>query len=182
MCQIPIEPKESIDFLDISFKSATILIALFNVYFATKVFNFKNKKDDNEKESDRKIQLLKTIILDHNLKNFYSIFDEIDIELNKLKTPNLTDEEKGTIDSSVADLFIKLRRKFYDPLLAIENNLYDTIKANCDELQSNLSNVIFDQGINLSHLPKYEDSIDEKLTVCKTKIVQILFTYRGGNS
>lgn len=178
MCEIP-EPQESIDYLEIIFKSATILIALFNVIFAVKIFSIKNKKDDSYKESDRKMQLLKTLVLDHNLKNFYSTFDDIEKELIKLKTPQLTDIEKEAIDSNIADLFIKLRRKFYDSLLGIETILYDNIESQCDSLQGHFSETIFDQGINLSHTPKYDEVINEKLINTKTEIIKQLFSYRG---
>ena len=180
MCYIPIQPETSTDYLDIAFKSATICIALFNAYFAIKIFRDKNKKDDTEKERDRKIQLLKTLVLDHSFKNFYTIFDEIENELIKLKQPNLTDQDKQTIDSQIQDLFIKLRRKFYDSLLAIEEALYDKIENKCDELQSHFSLTIFDQGIILSHTPKYDDLINEKLIDTKTEIIKTLFGYRGG--
>ena len=175
MCNVTVPPQESLDYLDIAFKSATICIALFNIYFASKIFRIKNKKEDSEKERDRKIQLLKTLVLDHNLKHYYSVFDEIEAKLTELKTPNLNDENKSAIDTSIADLFIKLRRKFYDSLLAIDNALYNTIIGYSDELQTNLTNAIFDPGVNLSHAPKYDELIQEKVINTKTEIIKKLF-------
>jgi len=180
MCYIPFQPEQSPDYLDIAFKSATICIALFNAYFAIIIFRIKNKKDDKEKESDRKMQLLKTLVLDHNLKNFYVIFDELEVELIKLKQPNIVDQDKQLIDSNIQDLFIKLRRKFYDSLSAIEETLYYNIEKKCDELQSHFSLTIFDQGINLSHTPKYDELINERLINTKSEIIKTLFSYRGG--
>jgi hypothetical protein len=179
MCQPIIQPQNTVDYLDIAFKSATICIALFNVYFATKVFKLKNQKDDSEKERDRKIQLLKTLVLDHNLKYFYSDFEEIENKLVELRTPNLDDKMKSAIDTNVAELFIRLRRRFYDSLLAIDNSLYDIIVDFSDDLQAHISNTIFDQGINLSHGPKYEELIKEKIISTKTEIIKELFNYRG---
>jgi hypothetical protein len=181
MCHITIEPEQTIDFLDVTFKSATILIALFNAYFAIMIFKVKNKKDDLEKERDRKLQLLKTLILDHSFKNFYETLEEIELELLKLKQPNLSVLNKQVIDSNIQTLFIKLRHKFYDSLLAIEESLYEKIKNKCDELQSHISLTIFDQGVNLSHEPKFDDLISEKLINTRSNIIKILFDYRGGD-
>jgi hypothetical protein len=178
----PISPQETTNYLDIAFKVATISIAIFNAIFAIKIFNLKTEQDKIDKNRDRKIQLLKTLILDHNFKNFYSIFDEIEDELIKLKETNLSDDKKSIIDSNLSELFIKLRRKFYDSLLAIETPLYDEIKKQSDELQSHFSLTIFDPGINLSHIPKYDDLINEKLINTKTAIIKELFGYRGGDS
>jgi hypothetical protein len=179
MCHIPIEPQNTVDYLDIAFKLAAICIALFNVIFAINIFRIKNKKDDSEKEKDIKIQLLKTLVLDHNLKYFYSVFDEIESELLKLKAPNLNDNQKSKIDSDIADLFIKLRRRFFDSLLAIDDDLYDVVIDFSDELQGHLTNSIFDQGVNLSHAPKFDELIKEKIIKTKTEIIRKLFNYRG---
>lgn len=179
MCTTITQPEQTNNIMDLLFKIATILIAFFNAYFAVVIFRHKNSKDDEEKERDRKIQLLKTLILDHSFKNFYLIFDEIEKELENLKQQDLKDDNKQIIDSKIQELFIKLRWKFYDALLAIDDNLYETIKTKCDELQSHLSNTIFDQGINLFHSPKYEDLIYEKLIEAKTEVIRTLFSYRG---
>jgi hypothetical protein len=179
MCNIPIEPNNSIDLLDIAFKSATVCIAIFNAFFAVKIFRMRDRKDDTEKERDRKIQLLKTLVLDHNLQHFYKIFDEIEIQLCSLKKPNLTNDEKQEIDINIGDLFIKLRRKFYDSLISIDITLYESIGKYADELQTHFTNTIFDQGINLSHSPKYDELIQEVMINTKSEIIKKLFNYRG---
>ena len=71
--------------LDIFFKTATIIIAIANLFFVVKFFNLKNKKEDADKEKDRRINWLKTLVLDHSLDSFYSFFDSLETELNKLK-------------------------------------------------------------------------------------------------
>jgi hypothetical protein len=179
MCNILVEPAKSNDLLDIAFKSATILIALFNIYFATKIFRINFKKSEADKERDRRMLLLKTLILDHNFKYFYELFDKIEEELANLKQPNLDDAQKGKVDSAVLDLLILFRRKFYDSLLAIDESLYEGIKCRADKFQAEISNIIFDPGVNLSHAPKYEELITEKLTSIRTEIIKVLFSYRG---
>ena len=123
MCFLCVETDQFKDILDIFCKMATIVIAIFNAIFAYKIFWIKDNKDGVEKERDRKIQLLKTLVLDHNFSNFYEIFDKIEDCLQALRQPNLSDSEKGKIDSATADFFIALRRQFYDSLLGIDNNL-----------------------------------------------------------
>lgn len=167
------------DYLDIAFKTATIFIALFNLIFAVTIFKVKNKKDQTDKESDRKIQWLKSLILDHNLKYFYSFFESLEGELEHLKNANLSDENKQVIDENVADEFIFLRRKFTDSLLAIDRNLYDKILKSADDLQGEITTTIFDPGIKLSHPPKFQESLTEKLTIFKTDVLETLFQYRG---
>lgn len=182
MCDIVTQPEKVIDYmsiLDIAFKAATVCIAGFNVYFAVKIFRLKDKKDETEKERDRKIQLLKTLVLDHNLKNYHSIFNDIEQQLILLKQANLSTNDKQIIDTQIADYFIQLRSKFYDALLAIDDNLYESIKDKADCLQTHITNTIFDPGINLSHQPKFDELVTQKLTTTKTEIIRTLFKYRG---
>ena len=182
MEEIITQTETSIDYLlilDIAFKTATICIVGFNAYFAVKIFKLKDKKDETEKEKDRKIQLLKTLVLDHNLKNYHLIFERIENELTKLQAPNLTDIDKQDIDSNIGNHFIEPRSKFYDSLLAIDDTLYEKIKKKSDSLQTHFTETIFDQGVNLTHLPKYDEMIIQPMTTAKTEIIKSLFTYRG---
>ena len=160
-------------------KIATIVIALANLFLLIKYTNFKNKKEDKEKENDRKINWLKTLILDHNLTKFYDFFDLVKAELACLRIRGLSDSQKETLDSNVGDHFINLRRDFIDILLAIDENLYKQILDVMDKLQAHLTNTTFDDGINLDVDAKFKDLILEELTKSKTDIIKLLFQYRG---
>ena len=169
----------SINFLDILFKASTVLIALFNLLFAIIIFYSKTKKDDVEKEKDRNIQLLKTFVLDNNLKYFYEYFERIDEILIQLKKTDINDNDKSKIDGQLQDEMIILMRKFIDLFTAIDNNLYNKIKELIDNFQSHLSVSIFDKGINLTHQPKYDEIIYEKVSQTKIDVIRILFEYIG---
>jgi hypothetical protein len=167
------------DILDVIYKTSTVFIAACNVAFAVWIFYTKSKRDGRDRERDRKIDLLKVLVLDHNLKHFYKTFDDLEVELQLLRQNNLTLEQKEGLEGRVSDLFIFLRRNFIDSLFAIDRPLYDNIMTHSDDLQGRLSHTIFDEGINLAHPPRYEEEISEKLTEAKTNILRILFTYRG---
>ncbi len=178
MCNQILQP-DYLTSLDTIFKFATISIAIFNVYFAVKVFRIKDKKDDTEKERDRKIQLFKTLVLDFNLKHCYSFFDDIFKNLISLKSTNLNDNDKKLISRDLDGFFILLRVNFIDLLLAIDKTLHTKIENEADDLQKQLTDTIFDQGVNLSHLPKYDELINQKIANTKAEIIKILFEFRG---
>lgn len=158
---------------------ATIAITLVNTFLVWFIF-IKTKNQGNEdKEQARKLDLLKSIILDHNLKHFYNFFEKTELVLNRLKDPDLTDEEKSSIIELCGDEFIELRKKFIDTLLAVDQNLYYKVLASTDKLQSDISNNAFDPGNNLSHFPKFEECIESPLQVTRTEILKILFQYKG---
>ena len=165
--------------LDIPSKIATVIIATCNLFLTVKFFNFKNTKDNIDKENDRRIQWLKSLILDHNLKHFYEFFDNLNIELNKLKQSGLSNDDKENIDSEIADKFIILRQKFIDIILAVDSNLYFLFITLSDELQAHITDSVFDDGINLSNSTKFDEVIQNKVTQIKTEFIKNLFSYRG---
>lgn len=167
------------ELLDFFFKSATIVIAVVNLFFVIKFFRLKDKKEDVDKERDRRINWLKTLVLDHSLDSFYSFFDSLERELIKLKEKNLSITDKKQVDEKIGDHFISLRRNFTDALIAVDDNLYANVLSVSDSLQTLLTETIFDNGINLFYPPKYQELILEKLTISKTEIIKILFRYRG---
>lgn len=164
---------------DLLFKFATMLIALFNVYFVVKIFKMSDRKNDIQKERDRKLQLFQIVILEYNMKNFYVFFESLSTTLQDLKDASLTIHQKRIIEAKVADDFIVFRKNFYDLLLAVNEGLYEKFKTKCDDLQSSLSVTIFDEGINLSHAPKFENQIEDKVSESKTELIKLLFDYEN---
>jgi hypothetical protein len=117
-------------------------------------------------------------VLDHNLGNFYSLFNELEDTLQQLKVEGLKINEKQLIDGNSLSIFIRFRREFYDIFLAIDERLYNNIKSKFDILQGFLSDIIYDEGINLSHAPKFDEIILDNLIANKTRIVEELYTHR----
>jgi hypothetical protein len=171
-------PKESTSVLEIISKIATVIIALFNLGFAIYIFRKNFKTNTFEKEKDRKIQLFKTLILDHNLKEFYGFFYKLESCLIKLQKENLSESERTSIISESDAIFIELSRSFTDTLLAVDSNLYNNILDKSDSFQEELNYVISDKGIVLSHLPKFEEQINQKISRFKTDILTVLYNYR----
>jgi hypothetical protein len=164
--------------LDATSKFATITIAIFNLILTIFIFKSNYRKNQVDKEQDRKLQLFKTLVLDHNLKEFYLFFTNLDTSLQKLKVLTLTDSDRQSIINESDSHFISLTRNFIDTLLAIDKNLYDTVLNSTDEFQAELNGSISDKGIVLSHQPKFDEIITQNLTRSKTQILTILYNYR----
>ena len=158
---------------------ATLLIAAVNVVLIFYVFVKNNKKEEAKNEKNRKISLLKTLVLDYNLDKLYLFFDSVCEKTNLIHANNLSDEEKGKINEEIADLATIFRQNFNDLVIAIDKNLYDKILRKTDELIDGLTDKIFDEGINLSHKPKFDEVITKEIRKSKTDIIKILFSYSG---
>ncbi len=172
-------PLQNTSILDTIYKIATVCIAFVNVCLVIYIFVRNNNKDNKNSEKNRKMSLLKTLILDYNMKYLYLFFEDLRKETNKLTVANLSDDAKREINEKLLLYGNELRQKFIDPFLAIDSKLYDNILHSIDILLDNMTNSIFDEGINLSHAPKFEELIINKITNTKTHIIKLLFEYSG---
>lgn len=156
-----------------------VFIAIINTYLIWSNSRIKNAQIDTHKEQNRKLALLKSLIFDHNLNHFYNCFDSLQCHLSELKSDSLNDQNKSSIIERGNSEFITLRKKFTDTLLAVDTNLYKEVMACADELQNQISENAFDQGNNLNHTPKYIECIESPILNTRTKILKILFQYKG---
>lgn len=170
---------QNISILDAVYKIATVCIAFINVLLVIYIFIRNTNKDTKNIEKNRKLSLLKILILDYNMQHLYQFFEDLKMESKKLTVNGLDDDAKKEINEKMLSYGNELRQKFIDPFLAIDSNLYNNILHSVDELQDSMTNTIFDVGINLSHAPKFDELITSKITKTKTHIIQFLFEYSG---
>jgi hypothetical protein len=158
---------------------ATIVIALVNIALVFYIFFRNNKKEIILQESTRKINLLKTLVLDYNMSKFYEYFKNLIIETQEFNRNNTTVEQKKASNDNIVDLTACFRRDFIVLFIAIDKSLYDKILIEIDSLIDSLTETLFDEGINLSHKPKFDELIVRRLNDSKIKILNVLFSYSG---
>lgn len=165
--------------LDNICKIATVFIAVANILWIVYVF-FQNKKTtDDRDERSRKINLLKTLVLDSSIPHLYEFFSDVKTEVEKLREKNLNDDAKKKINESIIELEQKFETDFLDVLLAINDSLYENMKIQADGMVDQFTNAIFDPGINLYVEEKFNDKIASKLVETKRMMIKTLFSYKG---
>lgn len=169
--------------IDICYKISMIIIALFNFFYAYKLNMFKRKKDEEkernektQKEKERKISLLKGLVLDHNLKYLYIFFMNIENDLSRLK---MKETDKKQIEQQIQIRFKELGENFIISLSAAVPHLGKSIQDYSDEMRDSLINNIADEGINLWVEHYYNDKIKMVVDSGKVKIIKALFDYNG---
>lgn len=158
---------------------ATLIISITNLILTITLFVLKNKREDSEAERKLKLEWFNKFILDYNLSYFHDFFEKSAVELDNLKTSELSDEVKSKILENVKGYQREFRIHFVDSLLAVDRNLYDKMIHISDKLIDDFTNTAFDPGIKLSHEPKFEEEITIKLTSGKTQMIQELFKFDG---
>lgn len=165
--------------LDIIYKVATVLIATVNTFLVVYFFVRKKNVDDKREDKSRKIQWLKAIVLDYNLKHLYAFFDNVEMHTGVLLNQSITDSEKSTIEEYIQDEVSLLRKKFLDMFIAVDMRLYKELLDVIDSLMAEITKALSDKGSNLNHKPKYEECIVKPLMESKTEVIRVIFKYEG---
>ena len=164
---------------EIIFNTTNILCTIINVVLVYYIYKQGNSRDDDKTERQRKREMFQTLILNNNIKAFYDFYYNLIEVSNQLLTPGLSLEEKQNINDKILEFGTIFRIEFVDSLNAIDESLYNKMITKYDTLVDGITNTIFDEGINLSHRPKFEELITSGIFVAKTQMLKLLFNYNG---
>lgn len=162
--------------IDYGYKIAMVVIALVNIYLVRQYHDKEDENDKKVKEKDRNILMLKTLILDHNLDDFYDIFRQIE---EKSKVLENKDCNKKQLEEELQECFHQLFQKFINFLGAIDKNLFDSMEKACDNCRDTLMTNIADAGVNLNVKEKYNELILNVINQSKKEMLSCLFKYEG---
>ena len=161
--------------LDVACKVATVLIAIFNVFYIIHINRSKDKDTASQRATERRIDLLKTLVL-----------DELWNELEKLKLEDKDNKDtasenavKQEIEPIIQEKFKQFRSDFIIALNATTPTLGEKVKEISDNMRDTLLNNMADEGINLWVTSYYNDKIKTVFEKGKTDLINALFNYDG---
>lgn len=158
---------------------ANVLIAIANIGLILYIFFRERKSGNDDKEKNRKLGLLKTLIIDYNMDRFYKFYKNVIESTQPLLSEKIDNTLKTDVNEAILALSTEFRQEFVDLFLAIDHNLYNKIIDETDSLTDCITKSLFDEGINLSYKPKFHDEIEAKINETRTNTLKILFSYKG---
>lgn len=153
---------------------AMAIIAIADIILTIIIFR-QTRKDSSEVErKHRKFELIQSLILNHRLHLLYNFYDAISKECEALLTSSERETKKKVDDNNKA-LLKRFRLDFVMLFNVIDHNLYLEMKKNADDLIDGITEAIFDEGINLTHEPKYNEMITEPLSRNRNAMIAKLY-------
>ncbi len=176
----------SVAVIDIAYKIAMVAIAVFNIFYVIRLNELQNQDKEEQRKSERRIDLLKTIALIPNLRKMYTFLDKLWQQLEKLKLEGVdtknTDKEnevKTAIEPEIQKLFASFRSDFIIVLNATAPSLGKKVEGISDEMRDSLLHNMADPGINLWVNNCFNDKIKIVYEKGKKSMVNALFNYEG---
>ena len=172
--------------VDIAYKLAMVAIAAFNIVYVIMLNKSQNQDKAVQRKTERKMDLLKTIVLIPNLKKMYRFLDKLWAELEKLKLENEADKNadkenavKKEIEPKIQALFASFRSDFIIVLNATAPVLGDKVEQISDTMRDTILSNMADSGINLWVTKYFNDKIKTIYEKGKMDMVNVLFNYNG---
>ena len=153
---------------------ATSVIALVNIGLTIYIYT-QNRKDSSIIENcKRRFELMQILILNHNMNKLYDFYDEITAECLRLQNTS-EDQGKKDINSVLLEKAKRFRHNFISLFNVIDPQLYKSLLSIIDNLVDNITNAIFDDGINLKHAPKYDEVISQRISKNRVDFLSTIY-------
>lgn len=173
------DSKGSVSVLDNIYKVSMIIISACNLIFAFYLFYYNKKENKKKEEKVERKTLLNNLVLRYKLSEFYLFYNSLLKESSNLllKDDISLDDKKIILDDKYSDIFSDFRLSFIESLGAIDELLYEKVLSIADNLQSVLSQNLFDEGVNLNVKEKYKELIENPIANAQREILSALYQY-----
>lgn len=172
--------------IDVLYKLSMVAIALFNVFYVIRLNKNQNQDKQSQRQTEHRMDLLKTIVLIPNLKKMYKFLDNLWTELEKLKLESEdeknSDKEntvKKEIEPIIQSQFSTFRSDFIIALNATTPSLGNKVERISDTMRDTLLENMADPGINLWVATYFNDKIKSVFEKGKMDLLNTLFNYNG---
>ena len=153
---------------------AMAVIALANIFLTFYIF-MQGRKDTSESvNKQRKFELVQSLILNNRLPLLYSFYDAVANECRRLLVKN-DQQTKLAVNETNMALLKRFRQDFVMPFNVVDHELFVSLKETADDLIDGITEVIFDEGINLKHEPKFNEMITEPLSRNRNAMLSKLY-------
>lgn len=153
---------------------ANVVIATLTLFLGFYVFVYQRKKD----KKDREIQWLKDLIITPKMEYIQGYFDEISTLKEKIKSDNLTEEERDELIKFTKKLSSDFRKSFLIFIQNIAPTLHKSINGKIDGLTDDLTIVFSNDEHKLCNEKTYEREINQKIQDAHSFVLEQIFKYK----
>ncbi len=153
---------------------AMAVIAIANIILTFHIFR-QNRKDSNDfEQQQRSFVMMQKLIIDSNIQRLYAFYDNIMEECKKLLVSD-AQETKAEVNTFIKGQLKVFRRDFTTLFSVIDSNLSKELLELADKLVDGITEAIYDQGVNLTYEPKFDEMVSQQLSKNRTEMLAVLY-------
>lgn len=154
---------------------ATLIIAAGG--FLLSIYVFRQQRADSRAQTDsaRRLDLMKTLILDQNIPEFYTIFRSLRNSTDTLLTSGC---DRSQVEARIQSLLRELNEQILSLFRAIDSALYFTLINASDVCRDNLVDSLGNPNIDLSVEELYIQHVLSHLNTAKREMLRMIYEYK----
>lgn len=151
-------------------------LSIINTVASLWIFVYKDRKDIADERRRLELSLFKTLVLDPNLKHYFSFFEKVEAELNKIGEKILTCGQLAHVNDNILDYRDEFKRSFIDLLSGCNRTLYSVILSRTDKFVDAVTEEILSENAE-NELRAIKGRLLGHAAEAKITIVNSLFTH-----
>ena len=179
------EPETNLTISDLS-GIANIVIAIISLLLACYIFIYQRGKDKNDKdeiaklqEQNIRLQWFKELIIQPHLSEINHFYSQLHSIESKFSEAPISEELSINLNAFIKLEHSKLRRSFYDVILAVNPAVHLEIKNNLDTLIDKITNAIFNMDLNLNDKATFDKEIGSIISYSYNDLISKIYNYKG---
>ncbi|MDE6769444.1 MAG: hypothetical protein K2J78_06955 [Muribaculaceae bacterium] len=155
---------------------ATLIIA--GGGFILSIYVFKQQRADSRAQTDsaRRLDLMKTLILDQNIPDFYRVFQSLRNSTDALLSPGC---DRSKVEAKIQSLLRELNEQILSLFMVIDSALYMALIDESDVCRDNLVDSLGNPNIDLSVEGLYIQHVLSHLNRAKREMLRRIYNYDG---
>ena len=167
------------DLWDVVVQFATVFTAIVSVYLAYRVYIWTKHDSEQQTEQQRKLTMLKTLVLDYRMNLFYEFIEDIS-SVSKELAIYTTKEQRMQINEKLLVEFSNIRLKFFEILRVVDNRmLYEPSLKILDDLFDYLSETMSQEGVDFTQEVILREKVILPINNASIEVLRVLFKYTG---
>lgn len=126
-----------------------------------------------------RLQWYKDLVITPNIIHLSTFYAQLQTLHDQITTPDLTSDQKIGLITHIKQQGKILRSSLIDPILPINENLYDKFIEELDGLSDDLTAAIDNDQLKLNNEAVYNEHIRKRLSKSEKQLFTLIYSYRG---
>ncbi|MBD5583596.1 MAG: hypothetical protein HDQ88_00730 [Clostridia bacterium] len=156
-----------------------VVIAVLGLWLSLYVYQ-KEKKDALAlNEATRRLELFKTLVLDHIISGFHDSFSCLKTATDKLTDRDCDENHRDEVEIAVQSQLRDLNEEVLSLFRAIDSELFANLLAESDKCRDSIIESLADDTVALHVLENYKTNILTHINNARESMIRLIYEYKG---
>lgn len=157
----------------------TVFIAVAGLWISIYVYVKGRKDAQSLNDSSRRLELFKTLVLDHIVKEFHEAFKSLKDATDKLLEIDYDEHHRDEVEIAVQSQLRDLNEEILALFRAIDCELFMNLLEESDKCRDNIIESLADDTSALHIMEEYKSKILIHINNARESMIKLIYEYKG---